>query len=257
MYVLSDAETACFDHVVYALSDPRTQEVRYIGKTATRLEGRLDTHFQPSSLKTNTKKDQWLRGMLKAGIAVEVDVLERCSGEEELNQAERFHIASWRFMGARLTNHTDGGDGAIGLKWSTASRAQASLTHKERIRPPRSEQARVSISRGKGGRPVFDDQGVRYETLAEAARALGVRLQDVSAAAHGRIHGTGGRRLRFEGADFSAVRKWKRFVEDERGVRHASLTEAAKALGLSIAAASLVANGKRKHAKGHVLRFVD
>ena len=56
--------------VVYGLSDPRTNELRYVGKTTQTLHRRLLRHVAPSYLKEATYKNNWLRGVYLISPAI-------------------------------------------------------------------------------------------------------------------------------------------------------------------------------------------
>ena len=167
-----------------------------------------------------------------------MEVLEECVSDVAMNEAEQFHIAYWRFIGARLTNGTEGGDGMIaGTKRAQEVCGKISRSHKERLKNeearavlvtrakamgvsrrgakhttntiekmsiahshPReawSAENRIKISRGKGGRPVIDENGIRYETQKEAARQLGIGQSDVHKVVHGKRKTAKGHTLRF------------------------------------------------------------
>lgn len=139
--------------IVYALIDPRTNDVRYIGKTIRTSRRRLRRHLAESYLAANTHKDRWLRGLLAAGLEPEITVVQRCESLAELADAERAHIASARASGARLTNATDGGDGIGGWKHTPESREKirAALTGK-----PKSAEHRRNSGLAQRGRKASD-----------------------------------------------------------------------------------------------------
>lgn len=75
---------------VYALCDPRTHDLRYVGKTCRSLNERLADHMTPSYLKTSTYKNRWLRQLKSAGLKPDIVLLETHVSEDALNEAERF-----------------------------------------------------------------------------------------------------------------------------------------------------------------------
>lgn len=216
--------------VIYGLSDPRTNQLRYVGKTRQTLARRLGRHLSPSYLRALTHKNRWLRSLLRAGVHPVIEVLEVCASPLLLDEAERFHIAYWRMIGAHLTNGTDGGDGGRcgvqteahraallvaarrprsstwkarisvakqGVPMSAAARQKMSASHQARRRTPWSEEHRLAISRGKGGRSVVDENGVIYLTLKAAARSLGLNVGHAWQCAHGKRKSAHGHVLRF------------------------------------------------------------
>lgn len=92
---------------IYALSDPRTKAVRYIGKTFD-PSGRYSKHCRANG---KTHKDCWIKQLRAAGIAPEFDVIDILSAKDEraFQAAEAKWIETFRSMGFKLTNLMDGG----------------------------------------------------------------------------------------------------------------------------------------------------
>jgi hypothetical protein len=190
--------------IVYGLIDPRTGQLRYVGKSTRGLR-RATEHLQPGRLGGDrTHKAKWIRSLRKLGLKYEVEVLEKCGSLPALDEAERHFIGYFRAVGVDLTNHTDGGEGTSGWVPSLEFRANISRALKGGTKPPRSEEhkrrlseslqgravwnkgtpstarglprsaeVRERISRAKGGRPVVV-QGTQFPSVRAAARALGV-----------------------------------------------------------------------------------
>jgi hypothetical protein len=97
--------------LIYALCDPRTREVRYIG-ASTRGLARPRQHLSLSGNRDNTSvRAHWCRGLLVAGLAPLVRVLEEVADRTALMEAERVAISRFRALGARLLNRQGGGGG--------------------------------------------------------------------------------------------------------------------------------------------------
>src|SRR5690554_6491925 len=94
------------DLLIYGLIDPRNNEIRYIGKSLYGLY-RLKAHLAPSKLKIKSKKNSWIKSLLKLGLVPHIIVLDRAENEKELDQKEIEHIAKY----TNLTNLTKGGTG--------------------------------------------------------------------------------------------------------------------------------------------------
>lgn len=108
--------------LIYALSDPRTDEVRYVGKSCSGL-ARPRQHLQAKTLREDpTYKAKWLRSLIAAGHAPEVLVIHEAESREALPDAERWWIAYGRAMCWPLTNLTEGGDGVVGADPSVIER---------------------------------------------------------------------------------------------------------------------------------------
>ena len=112
---------------IYALVDPRTDEIRYVGKTSRSLKARLKQHMNE---RARHHRAAWLRGLKSEGIVPEVIHLEAVPPDEDWIEAEQFWIAYIRFLGFRLVNRTEGGEGVSGLRHTSASRKQMSQKHR-------------------------------------------------------------------------------------------------------------------------------
>lgn len=108
--------------IIYALMDPRTSCLRYVGK-AVDVERRLKVHLHE---KAKTLKNNWLKSLKAKGLKPALEVLEEVDGDG--SDAERFWIASLRAAGARLLNATDGGDGFRG-RHSEETKARMRAAH--------------------------------------------------------------------------------------------------------------------------------
>lgn len=105
---------------IYALCDPESMTVRYIGK-AKNLEHRLKAHMND---KDDTRKARWIRSLRERNLAPVVIVLEIID-EQKWQEAERRWIALYRNTGLDLTNHTDGGEGLTNASEETRQKLSA------------------------------------------------------------------------------------------------------------------------------------
>ena len=119
---------------IYALSDPRNGDVRYVGWTVN-PKRRLRDHLSESRRK-DTYRARWIRALSSLGLVPVMTVLEPGVGETTWAEAETRWIAHYRDNGARLTNATDGGEGCVGLVVSAETRAKQSAAKKGRKLPP-------------------------------------------------------------------------------------------------------------------------
>jgi hypothetical protein len=138
------------DAVIYALVDPFTKAVRYVGKTVD-LKARV-RYGHLSRRDINDKrmhKANWLRGLASQGAEPDVIELERVAGGESWQERERHWIAHYRAAGAPLTNMTEGGDGGGRLSWTPEDKRKAA----ERMRgKPRSPEVIEKMRRAQQGR---------------------------------------------------------------------------------------------------------
>jgi NUMOD3 motif-containing protein len=97
---------------IYALVDPRNDQVRYVGK-ANDPHRRYIGHLYEQRMHYRAKnpyKRRWLDQLTKMGLKPQLRVLERVSLQEWPTR-EVFWIAHYRNFGARLTNLHEGGQG--------------------------------------------------------------------------------------------------------------------------------------------------
>lgn len=133
--------------IVYGLVDPRSDELRYVGKSTSGLI-RPRSHFCPSNLTERTHKGHWVKSLVTVGLRPQIVILEEVPEDASLNEAEEFFIAYFRFLGCRLTNATKGGDGARGVKRSEASRAKQSAATLGRKKSPAHRAAIAAALKG-------------------------------------------------------------------------------------------------------------
>lgn len=156
---------------IYALIDPRTNEVRYIGK-ASDIAVRLRRH---KTEKGNTHKCYWLRQLREQGYVPQLQVLEEV---EDSNWAEReiWWIKYYRDNGANLTNHCSGGNGAPGISPSDETRqklSQSLKAHWEKNPPTISEEHLAALIAGRRATPQS------AETREKISQALcGIKRSD-------------------------------------------------------------------------------
>lgn len=152
---------------IYALLDPVTLEIRYIGKTKQKPHQRLCGHLKD---KTKCHRTRWISGLTAKPV---VQVIEQCQ-EDDWVSRERFWIKHYRDAGVNLTNETSGGDGPA--QYDDHIRKKISAANKGKKRPCTPERA-AAISAGKKGR----GNGLFGRKWTDEARA------NLSAALMGRI----------------------------------------------------------------------
>jgi GIY-YIG catalytic domain len=117
---------------IYALCDPQSGEIRYIGKAddvAKRLKGHLRERRRDFPLY------RWIAKLRRRGGVPAVVVLEECS-PDSWQPAERQWIRECRQRGVRLLNVANGGDEPICSIQTRREngRAVASLIHRDSYR---------------------------------------------------------------------------------------------------------------------------
>ncbi len=122
------------EYKIYFLIDPRTGEVRYVGKTTKNLTHRLmNGHMQDLS---RTHKTNWIRSLKKDNFLPEIKLVKICENEDRCNYAERFYI---RLLGRAdrgcgiLVNATDGGEGVVGRILTEETKRKISKSNKGKL----------------------------------------------------------------------------------------------------------------------------
>jgi len=138
------------NNIIYGLIDPNTNQIRYIGK-AVNLFMRIKNHYKPSRLIINTHKNNWLNKLLNEGKYANIQIIEKCNNQDELNDAEKKWIKLYKDLGYDLTNGTNGGDGG---KMSPESIEKMRL---KKIGKKHSELTKQKISKSNMGHFVSDE----------------------------------------------------------------------------------------------------
>lgn len=117
------------DVEIYALLDPRSEEIRYVGKSVNPRK-RIRSHSQRKGV--NPHKDNWIGTLAEDGLEPKLLILEIVQGDT-WEECERWWIRILRECGEPLTNITEGGDTGpdpTGTSHSAESRAKMSEARK-------------------------------------------------------------------------------------------------------------------------------
>ena len=93
---------------IYTLTDPRTNEVRYVGK-ANNVKQRYKAHLNRAR-KHQTYKKNWLEQLRREGLKPIIDVIDVVP-MGDWQYWETYWISQMKQWGFNLVNHTNGGDG--------------------------------------------------------------------------------------------------------------------------------------------------
>lgn len=143
---------------IYALIDPVSNQIRYIGKT-TDIRRRLRRHINERFLH-DSYKDRWIRKLIDDGVYPELEIVDEVN-KSDWSYWEKFYISYFKYIGCSLTNGTKGGDeppSTKGRKHTIESRLKMSNTKKGKPIPwlndgnERTEKHRQNLSKSCKGR---------------------------------------------------------------------------------------------------------
>jgi hypothetical protein len=110
---------------IYALCEPESGLIRYVGKTRYTPERRLTYHLTQSR-SSRLPSANWLRSLNLRGFRPIMVELERVGLNDDWASRERFWISACKDAGFRLLNLTDGGEGAHGFEPTDEHRSKIS-----------------------------------------------------------------------------------------------------------------------------------
>ncbi len=150
---------------IYGLTDPRTDKVRYVGKTVTTTKQRLAGHISETRAGRASRKNAWIAGLLDAGLKPGIVVLATV---DDGRKAEEEWIS--RFPDLLNVYPGGGGPGKGHLKGIKKSPEHARLLRerlakykhncKGRIQSPTERDRKSAASRkrwGRGAPPTMED----------------------------------------------------------------------------------------------------
>ncbi len=193
---------------IYALCDPLTHEIRYIGK-ADDPEKRLVTHLHDNKHETNHKAN-WIRSLLAKGMKPVVKIVDEVSKTEWM-PIESAYIIFYKEQGANLTNATLGGDGygsgedhpmfgkprsrehcaklsaaRLGKKLSLEHRAKLSAA--QRNRQPPSIETRAKLSAARKNRKLSDAARANMSAAQRKRKHSDATRAKIGASQRGKKH---------------------------------------------------------------------
>lgn len=139
--------------LVYGLIDPRNGELRYVGKSCSGMKRPRQLHHAYCR--------NWENSLRKISLKPEVVVFEEILEESELSDVERFWVANFKFLGADLTNLTEGGEGSSGCRPGSETRKKMSLS-------------RMGKPSGMKGKTVPEE---RRKRISESLKSLGIKRE--------------------------------------------------------------------------------
>lgn len=108
------------DYKIYTLSCPKTNVVRYVGRTTDKLKYRLSKHIYDRK-KHKNHRCHWINKIYSEGLKPIIELIDSCDTYETCIQLEIYWIAQFKAWGFELVNETKGGEGSHGYKHSKES----------------------------------------------------------------------------------------------------------------------------------------
>jgi hypothetical protein len=135
---------------IYTLSDPDTNEIRYVGKTIN-LNKRYSQHINLNNIKSNTHRDNWMVKVIRSGKLPIFDVLDEVNSDE-WKYWEIYWISQIKTWGFNLTNSNEGGEGGICSEETKKKISEKQKGNKYRIGCKHSDIAKLNMSNAQKGK---------------------------------------------------------------------------------------------------------
>jgi hypothetical protein len=167
---------------IYALADPSTGAIRYVGKTI-KLRLRFLKHLSEARGPTPHRHcAYWIKKLMRQRLEPRMIVVCECKGNG--CDEERFHISLAKYLGFRLTNLTEGGEGLAGIVVSEATRQKLRAVWKrgnrftDEVRAKMSASAKAKIARNPDGHRATTAAGLeKAQVAARSAATKAKRLE--------------------------------------------------------------------------------
>ena len=160
--------------IIYALRDPCSGAIRYVGKTVCTPRRRLQGHLAKSRDQKNGSGHchRWIRQLLRKGLRPRIEVLEE-TDRASWQERERYWIVYGKSEGWPLTNETAGGDGAESLSLEARRKiSEAAKGNQRWLGRKHSQETRHRLSRMAMGRPsAFKGHSHSEATKAKLAES--------------------------------------------------------------------------------------
>lgn len=275
-------------YLIYALFDPRTFEIRYVGQTSQGLY-RPYCHAHPARRRNSRQRHitRWIEKLLREGVFYGVAVLEYCQTASGLDEAEQSHIKECKALGYDLINHTEGGHGMRGHKQTPRHRAKIAAAHRGKRKSPehRASLSSAALGRNLGPQSLRHKNAISLALVGKAKnpehrrkigdairqrvkdpeylRKLSERMRGRKLSAQARQNMSIARKGRHFGPmlpknrqAISRARGARPFM-DQFGWIYYSNREAARKLGLDSSTLTKVLKGKVEKTKGYTFRYCD
>lgn len=152
-------------HYIYTLSNPTTNEVRYVGKTIN-IKRRYKQHLYDK--RQTSHKSSWITSLKLINLKPILRVIEECTNDN-WEDRERFWITQFD----NLTNIKTGGNGGDDYKRTLTSESIEKIrtANKNKIV---SDEQKAKISKNNGANKKVSIDNVIYNSIANAVTILGL-----------------------------------------------------------------------------------
>jgi hypothetical protein len=167
---------------IYTLSDPFTNEIRYVGKTKYSLNDRLCKHMITYE---KNHRANWIRKLAKLNAKPIIKLLEEVSDDEWVF-TEIYWIEQFRQWGFKLLNATKGGESGI-----ISPQCREACIKANKGKSPSIKNIEVRIK--NTSKPViqYDVNMIKineYPSASEAARQVGGNLSHITECCNGKLN---------------------------------------------------------------------
>lgn len=228
---------------IYTLSDPRTNEVRYVGQT-NNLKVRLQNHLSKWNLAKKKGSSIWLNELVDLGLKPEMKLYIETT-ESNADAVEAALIEDFKGQGSNLTN--------IFVEASVFGPRSRMIKKNFSPRPHTKRIVRVTFPSGE----IKEFRGHQ-----ETADALGISKNQIWLYSTGKTKNR--KKIKIEVIKAPKIMKQKiqagayiikpviaENIETGDKLFFESLSEAARILGIKVPNISRVLSGERNHVKGH------
>lgn len=232
---------------IYALLDPDTLKIRYIGKSKNPI-ARLSHHIS-HCITGKSHSARWIRKLITNNKRPLVQIIEQAS-DGIIFERERYWIAYYRNTGVNLTNNSDGGEGPLGYKHTKENvqkmreRARSNIEQLKRLHSP---ESRRKASLARIGRKDSEEVRRNKSISKIGTKASESTKQHLSAAAIKRYQSESGREQRLKYGRSYAKLTDEQVIEMRRLFQETKIThrKIAEMFNTTVSTVSHIRNGKR------------
>lgn len=168
-----------YNNIIYALQDPRTFEIRYIGLSTKGL-ARPNEHLKRFTTKKVSSYPiyKWIKKLYKLNLKPNILVIQQFEQSSHLFDAEVYWISYFKTQGSPLLNCTSGGDGVRDMVVTPEFKKKVSETTKiwwnDLDKNIQNKIIKNNLTyRGQNRIKIKDQNGVIYNSLKEASIKIG------------------------------------------------------------------------------------